>query len=128
MPAKLEKPAVIVADADAVYAAQVAAAFRQRGWDVRLAVNSAETRELARRLPTATVVLDAELPDESGWLTCDKLTRELPGVRVLLVASDLTPEQDRLAAFVGATDLIERRAGVRALVTEVCGAPLHAVG
>ena len=61
------------------------------------------------------------LRDESGWLTCEKLTRELPHLRVILVSPGLSPDAGRFATFVGAASLVNRHTGVRTLVEEVCG-------
>ena len=47
------------------------------------------------------VILHAELAEESGWLTCDKLTREQPLTRVILVGDNLSPRNQELAIFVG---------------------------
>ena len=79
--------------------------FRRQGWDVYTAHGGPEVRRLARMLGPQLVVLQADLPDESGWLTCDKLLRELPHVRVILVNSGLSAEGCRFATFVGAAGL-----------------------
>jgi hypothetical protein len=56
-----------------------------------------------------------------GWLTCDKLTREQPALRVILVSGQPSAEQSRFADFVGASALVSRKASVRALAREVLG-------
>lgn len=81
--------------------------FQERGWRVQIASSGAEARALARKCGTAAVLL-AEQPalDESGWLTCWKLLRDRPKVKVLIVG-DRTPESGaRLAKFVGACGYI----------------------
>jgi hypothetical protein len=62
------------------------------------------------------VVLDTQLAGESGWLTCAKLTRELPGIPAVLV--DPTPDRRReaLAAFVGAAALAAPQDGAGTLL------------
>jgi DNA-binding NarL/FixJ family response regulator len=65
------------------------------------------------------VVLQADLPDESGWLTCDKLTGEFPTVKVVLVAADLQPRLADFADFVGAEALVSRRDGAAGLLPRV---------
>jgi DNA-binding NarL/FixJ family response regulator len=67
------------------------------------------------------VILDTDLPDETGWLTCDKMTREQPGLKVFLVSQRRSPEQARFADFVGAAGLLWRYGGLRALAEEVDG-------
>jgi DNA-binding response OmpR family regulator len=115
------RPVLVVAHEDHVFTALVNNAFRQRGWDVHLARSGPDVRRLAGAVNAAAVVLDANLRDESGWLTCDKLTRELPHLCVILVSSGLSAEGCRFATFVGAAGLVNRHAGIRALVEEVCG-------
>jgi DNA-binding response OmpR family regulator len=122
------RPALVVAHEDHVFTALVNNAFRQRGWDVHLARSGPDLRRLARAVGAAAVVLDANLRDESGWLTCDKLLRELPHVRVILVSSGLSAEGCRFATFVGAAGLINRHAGIRTLVEEVCAPLAPALG
>jgi ActR/RegA family two-component response regulator len=82
----------------------VAREFRRRGWDVYPARTGPEARRLARMVQADLVVLDTFLPEESGWLTCEKLTQEMPGVRVVLIDPD--PRRAALAEFVGAAALV----------------------
>jgi CheY-like chemotaxis protein len=102
-------PCLVLAGFDA----GIARAFRLRGWDVYPARSGPEARRLARMAEADLVVLDTFLPEESGWLTCEKLTRELPGVRVVLVDPD--PRRAELAEFVGAAALVGS-AGLSALM------------
>ena len=124
----VHRPSLLVAHADPAYAFAVARAFQRLGWDTYLARTGPETRRLARMLDADLVVLDADLPDESGWLTCAKLVHELPCVKVVLVANHLDAYQEQLADFVGATALVGRAAGVSALLAEVEGSSLPAAG
>jgi DNA-binding response OmpR family regulator len=110
---------LVLAHSDLGYAARVSRQFRLLGWDVYLAQTGADVRRLTKKLAPAVVVLDVELVDESGWLVCDKLSREQPGRKVVLIAADLTPENERLASFVGAAALIWQQDGISALVSEV---------
>ncbi len=124
------RPCLILAHADPSYAAQVMRTFRRQGWDVYAAHNGPEVRRLARMLQPQLVVMQADLPEESGWLTCDKLTRELPSVRVVLVAADPAPRHAEFAAFVGACALVDRKDGMAALLVHLRepALPLPAVG
>ena len=90
------RPCLILAHADPAYAAQVVRAFRRHGWDVYPAQNGPEVRRLARMLEPQLVVLQTDLPEESGWLTCDKLTDEWPDCKVVLVSAEPTPLPRRL--------------------------------
>jgi DNA-binding response OmpR family regulator len=117
-----------MAYADSHYAALSCRLFRRIGWEVHLASGGPEARRLARTLKPSLVVLDAGLRDESGWLTCDKLRREMPAQKVVLVSDNPTDEGRRFAAFVGAAGLVCRGGGAGALTDEVLGATLPAVG
>jgi hypothetical protein len=64
-----------------------------------------------------------ELPTESGWLCCAKLTRELPDQAVVLVSAQPTAAERRYATFVGATALVNGADGVPRLIDEI----LHVV-
>jgi DNA-binding response OmpR family regulator len=110
---------LVLAHSDIDFAARASRQFRLLGWDVYLARTGAEARRLTEKLSPAVVVLDVDLADESGWLLCDKLNREQPSSKVLLVAVDPTPEHERLASFVGAAALVWQQEGISELVHEV---------
>jgi DNA-binding response OmpR family regulator len=115
------QPCLLLAHAEATYAALAGRAFRRLGWDVYTVGTGPEVRRLARMLRPRLVVLDAELPDESGWLTCRKLLDEQPDLAVLLVAPEPTPRQHEFAAFVGAAALLDQNAGPNVLLQLVHG-------
>ncbi len=119
------RPCLILAHADLVYTALVVRAFRRQGWDVYPAQTGPQVRRLARMMQPELVVLQAELPGESGWLTCDKLTGEFPAIKVVLVASDPTPRLADFADFVGASALVNRRDGAAALLPRVREPAIH---
>jgi DNA-binding response OmpR family regulator len=120
------RPCLILAHADAAYAGHAARAFRRLGWDVYVTRSGPETRRLARMLNPVVVVLQADLPEESGWLTCDKLVREQPFRKVVLVGVDFSAESESFAAFIGAAGVVNQADGVQALVDQVCDTPVHA--
>ena len=121
-------PCLIVVHTDTDYETAIARAFRRMGWDVYPVRSGPEARRLARMLDADVIVLDAELPLESGWLTCDKLTRERPLAKVILVGDSLPPRNQELAEFVGASALVSRDDGLTPLVEELCGAAMPAAG
>jgi DNA-binding response OmpR family regulator len=122
------RPRMVLAYADSAHAALSCRHFRRLGWEVHLASSGTEARRLARALAPAVVVLDTQLRDESGWLTCAKLVAERPGQKVVLVGVGLTPESYRFAHFVGAAALVNRDEGAAALVGEVRGTALSTAG
>jgi DNA-binding response OmpR family regulator len=122
------RPCLIVAHTDPGYAAEVCRAYRRQGWDVYQAQGGPELRRLARMLEADLAVLDVALLEETGWLTCAKLTHERPGARVILVSDSPSPRDRSLADFVGASALVERKAGPGALLSAGCPPPLSAAG
>jgi DNA-binding NtrC family response regulator len=122
------RPRLVLAHTEAVYATLGSRCFRRLGWDVHLAGTAFDARHLVRILAPNVVVLDVRLPDESGWLSCSKLVREHPGLKVVLVGTNLTPENHRFAAFVGAAALVSQDEGVQALIDEIHDTALPAAG
>jgi DNA-binding response OmpR family regulator len=122
----VSSPCLIVADSNPGYQSLLARAFRRLGWDVYLARSGPEARRLTRMLEADVVILQADLPDESGWLTCDKLTREQPFTRVILVSDNVSPRNEELADFVGASVLVNRAEGLAPVIEELIGSAVHA--
>lgn len=123
----LPRPRLVLAHADPIYDLLACRCLHRLGWDVSLASSGPEARRLARELDPLLVVLDARLHQESGWLTCDKLTGELPGLRVVLVTARPTSEDYAFAYFVGAAALVDQDDGLASLAEEVGTAALPAV-
>jgi hypothetical protein len=98
---------LILAHSNAAYEARLAHGFRQLGWEVYVARGGPEVRRLVRGLEAEMVILSTDQPEESGWLTCAKLTHELPWVKVILVGDPCSRNQG-LAAFLGASALVPR--------------------
>jgi DNA-binding response OmpR family regulator len=122
----VSSPCLILAHPHQDYQALLARAFRRLGWDVYLAHSGPEARRLTRMLEADAVVLHTDLPQESGWLTCDKLTREQPLTRVILVSDNLSSRNQELAAFVGASVLVNQADSLALLIEELIGTTVHA--
>jgi DNA-binding response OmpR family regulator len=103
---------MILACASSAHAALAARHFRRHGWEVHLAVSGPDARELTYALAPEIVLLDTQLPGESGWLTCAKFTMVNAGAKVILVSPEVTEEEERLAELVGAAALVGREGGV----------------
>jgi CheY-like chemotaxis protein len=84
------------------FASDLADHFRKQGWDVHTAGTGPEVLRLALRKRPAAVLLPTDAGGESGYLTCAKLRRALPRVRLVLVGPTRTPEAEKFAGFVGA--------------------------
>jgi DNA-binding response OmpR family regulator len=122
------RPRMVLAYADSIHAARSARHFRRLGWEVHLASSGPDARQLTSTLAPEVVVLDTQLPDESGWLTCAKMMLCCGVHKVVLVSPHPTDEEQRLAETVGAAGLVRRETGVPALVDEVMGTALPHAG
>lgn len=122
------RPTLILAHTDPAYTALAGHTFNRLGWDVFLASDGPDARRLAHDVHPSAVILEAELAEESGWLTCDKLTRECRDLDVFLIADADTPSVRRLASFVGATAIVRRQDGLQRLLDEVASRRLPAAG
>lgn len=122
------RPCLIVAHGDEIHAAQVSRAFRRVGWDVYPARSGPEARRLAVMLQPELVLLATDLDGETGWLTCEKITNELPLTKVFLLGDANKPRNAEFAAFVGATALVPHQLSAQTLVEEICGRSLPAAG
>jgi DNA-binding response OmpR family regulator len=112
---------IIIAHHDPAFTKRTSRCFGTLGWQVFTAGTACEARRLARVLSPSAMILDTELPDESGWLMCDKLSLEHPEIKIFLVSPRRSPHQVRFAEFVGAAGLLWRYGGLKALADEVDG-------
>ena len=127
-PLSTVRPTLLLAHADPLYAALVRQIFIRLHWDVHVTASGVEARELAAELSPNMVILDVDLKDESGWLTCAKLMQEQPDIHVVLVADHIGPWSHKFAYYVGAATLIGRNDGLRALVDAARDVALPAAG
>src|ERR1700678_708212 len=118
-PSLASHPCLILAHTDAAYAAITSRTFRRLGWDVYPARTGPEARRLSRMLRPNLVVLQVDLPDESGWLTCAKFNAEAPELTILLVARDPDLGEEEFAEFVGAEGLVPLEAGPGGLLARI---------
>lgn len=102
-----DRPCLILGYVRSEFASRWGRFFRRQGWEVHLAANAAEARRLTLILDPTAVVLDVEMPDESGWLASAKLTCELPDVKVILVGSR-SPKRASDVGDVGALAWLAR--------------------
>jgi DNA-binding NarL/FixJ family response regulator len=94
--------------------------FRSAGWRVCSADTAAELRDKALGSKAAAIVLPATAcGGESGYLTCAKLVRSLPDVRVVMVGPD-SKRYARFARFAGAAAYLPDTATTAELVKVLC--------
>jgi DNA-binding response OmpR family regulator len=122
------RPCLILAHSDPLYAALIRQIFLRLHWDVYTVASGTEVRELAAELAPSLVVLDAELPEESGWLTCAKLKQEQPDLKVVLLVDQVNLSSHAFGYFAGASALVLRNDGLHALIDEARDVALPAAG
>ena len=110
------RPTLLIAHADPLYAALIRQIFLRLHWDVHVTASGVEAREMAWEQSPNMVILDVDLKDQSGWLTCAKLIQEHPDQHIVLVADHIGPWSHKFAYYVGAATLVGRNEGLRALV------------
>lgn len=109
------RPCAIVAHHDASGAAETERRLRRLGWNVYLAHDGMEVRRLVFLLGPALVLLGVELHDESGWLTCAKLSADWPDGRIILMGEATTKNEAR-ANMVGAEGIVASADDLAALL------------
>jgi CheY-like chemotaxis protein len=125
---ELVRPCLLVAHGDATYAALVNRAFRRLGWDTYAARTGPEARRLASMLQPDLMVMATDLEEESGWLTCEKVLREQPHLRIFLVGDASEQRNPGFAGFLGAAGFFDSGDSIASLVESVCGRSLPAAG
>lgn len=106
------RPRLLLAYADSAQAASSCRYFRRLGWEVHLTNTGAEARRLTRLLSPTVVLLDVDLADESGWLTCAKLILEWPQQTVILLSDVVKPADVEFARLTGAAAIAARTANL----------------
>jgi DNA-binding response OmpR family regulator len=122
------RPRLVLAYADSAYASLCARHFRRLGWEVHLASSGPDARRLVACSEPHVVVLDTQLPEESGWLTCAKLTVGAAPLRVIMVASELTENNLQKARDAGAAAIVAKTNGVETLASEILTRALQQAG
>jgi len=115
------RPLLVLAYVDSAHAAHCGRYFRRLGWEVRLVASAGEARRLVADCNPRAVVLDTELPDESGWLTCAKIMQECPECRVFLLAPERGYDTNQNLASVNAAGVVCRQDAVDSFAETVLG-------
>jgi DNA-binding response OmpR family regulator len=115
---------VVLVLPESIVTAEAADRLRKSGWRVHRVADCNALRDLTCHMTPNVVVLPADGPDESGWLTCAKLMRAIPRLRVLVVGEP-TGEATRLARFLGAEAPVPADIGAAELADRVQGVALQ---
>jgi ActR/RegA family two-component response regulator len=117
------RPRLLLAYADSAYASRIVRSFRRLGWEVHMAATAAEARRLIDVYAPNAVLLEIDLPDESGWSASARIAAAHPDQRVILLGERPEQASARLAA-AGAAALVSRADGMEGLVRAVYGQTL----
>jgi DNA-binding response OmpR family regulator len=99
-------PKIVLGMMDGPLATSLESYFHDLGWRVCKADSTSEVRRMAHGGRAASVVLPVDaFVGESAFLTCAKLVRSLPKVKVVLVGPD-SEESERFALFAGAAGYV----------------------
>lgn len=113
------RPRLLMVYADSVYAVRCSRYFRRHGWDVHLAASGDEACASIGLLAPTAVVLDGELPRDLAWDTCARITREHPGLTVVVATDAVDDGAGRRVTAAAA--VVPRRHGVEGLAERLAG-------
>jgi CheY-like chemotaxis protein len=102
------RPRLVLGYTDSAHASRCVRHFRRLGWEAHMVASGAEAQRLATELLPNVIVLDVDLPDESGWQTAAKILLGQRAPRVLLLASEADEGLDERARSLGAAALVRR--------------------
>jgi DNA-binding response OmpR family regulator len=105
---------VLVVDDDASIRSALKKVLEAEGFEVALAANGAEATERFKSGKTDLVILDLNLPGQSGWDIFEKLTRKNPSVPILVITA--LPNQCATAQAAGVGALLEKPLAVPVLL------------
>ena len=112
------RPRLVFAYVDSAHAAQCSRFLRRQGWEVHLVTSAEQVHQLVQELNPQVVVLDLDLPDESGWLAAAKILLKNADRRFILTCQQVTDQNRDWAADLG-TAIIAREDGPAALAQEI---------
>jgi DNA-binding NarL/FixJ family response regulator len=95
------------------------------GTDVKIvaeAANGAEAVKLAMKHKPDVALLDIRMPDSDGLEALDKIHRELPNVRVVMLSTYDNPTYVARAVALGASDYVLKGASRQELISTITAA------
>jgi len=95
---------VIVANPKEDIRKLIAEQLRDCGWNVISVDSCGRLYKRMQAWPGAQVILNTEMPDESGFLACSKCLKSQPTTQIHLVDDQADEVNQSLATFVGAAN------------------------
>lgn len=118
------RPRLLLVYADSAYASSCGRYFRRLGWEVRMVANGGEARRQVAHFQPTHIVVDTDLPDETGWLTSAKILLDRPELRLVVQVPEKGAEDDCFVRFLKVDALVSRQAGIEELTEMLLDAPL----
>jgi DNA-binding response OmpR family regulator len=113
------RPRLLLIYSDSAHASRCGRYFRRLGWEVRTMPGGCEARQALIGFQPTYVVVDADLPDESGWLTCAKILLTPINARIILQVPSQGDQNFRFAHFLNVDGVVTRADGVEALAERI---------
>jgi len=107
---------ILLVDDDPAVLRGVSGLLRDEGYRTETAATAAEAHEAILRDPPAAILLDVQLPGESGLSLLARLPRPLPAP-VVVLSGGATPGEAAQALKLGATDFVEKPPAPERLLT-----------
>ena len=119
-----DRPRLLLAYSDSAHASRCVRFFRRLGWEVHMVASGAEAQRLAVELMPQVIVLDVDLPDETGWLSAAKIRIAPPEQRVILLVGHVDEQLRERAQSLGVAGIVCRGDGPEALAPLAIDQPL----
>lgn len=101
------KPKILLVEDDPSVHDALATLLRGEGYEVLSAVNAAEAMQAYQNVQDVNLVLlDLNLPEESGWELFERLVRLDPRLPIVVITA--RPHQETLAESAGAAAFMEK--------------------
>lgn len=113
------RPQVLLVEDDAMLLEVLAEALRREGYSFETARNGDEAIEKAYRSNPEVVLLDIDLPGQSGYLVAAKLKVAKPSPKVLFLTALPRGQSDRVASFLHVDGIMHKPFAVRKLLGTV---------
>lgn len=113
------RPRLLLIYSDSAHASRCGRYFRRLGWEVRLVSSGSEAQKQLAEFRPDYAVVDVDLPDESGWLTCAKMML-MPGApQVIIQTSSRDAVDARFMTFLNLDGMVTRDEGVEGLAERI---------
>ena len=111
------RPQILLVEDDEMLLEVMAEALKREGYTFVTARSGDDAIRLAYDLSPAIVLLDVDLPGQSGLLVAAKLKVTKPSPKVIFVTTLPRGQSDRLAAFIRVDGVLHKPFPVRKLLS-----------